>query len=265
MGTQSALATAPSLLTISPVVRPLATYMPRSTRTRQLSKPVSSADVGSPCSTRSAKKLMHRAPMPIQHCWIRNGTPASHLSSFSCTTAPKEVSATAAVRCPKPRNHWPSGHEPLLNQLPPLAMAPRATCSERQKAIVDATTRTTSVYWSLVCFFPSTTRVSPTVIAMANALPTKLKVPTSRCSMDMKLSMSPHVNMLVVSMKRHNMSGLLSLRIVSFPLATAQPAPMPTAVAHAWKVSAGIMNGKVPPLDRFTQSIRIGPEALSST
>mmetsp|Transcript_51088 Transcript_51088/g.150644 ORF Transcript_51088/g.150644 Transcript_51088/m.150644 type:complete len:249 (+) Transcript_51088:304-1050(+) len=239
--------------------------MARSTRTRQSSKPVNRADVGRWCRTRRAKKLMAMAPIPIQHCCIMNGMPGCMVSNLSCSTAPREVMATAAVRWPRPRNHLLSGHSPPVLKKPPPEAWPRATISERQKPIVATTTATTRPYWSLVCLLPSTTRVSPTVIAMAKAFPTRLKVPTSRCCMEVKLRMSPQVKRVVVSMKRQIMLGWLSCLIPSRPLATAVPTPRAEAVAHAWNVSAGTMKGKVPPLARFTQSSRMGPEALTTT
>mmetsp|Transcript_81564 Transcript_81564/g.144031 ORF Transcript_81564/g.144031 Transcript_81564/m.144031 type:complete len:201 (+) Transcript_81564:580-1182(+) len=100
---------------------------------------------------------------------------------------------------------------------------------------------------------------------MANDLPRRLKVPTSRCWIDMKLSMSPAVKRLVVMKKRQSISGRNNCRIPSSPFDADHPTPSRPANAQAWKVSAGTLKGNRPPWLRFTQSNRIGPEALSTT
>mmetsp|Transcript_49222 Transcript_49222/g.105231 ORF Transcript_49222/g.105231 Transcript_49222/m.105231 type:complete len:237 (+) Transcript_49222:232-942(+) len=236
MGTHNALATAPSRFTINPAERPLATYMTKRTNTRQSPKPSNNFAVGRRCTHRNVNRLVAIAPTPIQHCCNRKGIPGSRVSNRSWRTAAKDVQATAALRSVRPKYHLAAcgvmaGRLALLPTLWAALARPRACTSEWQKLIVAAATPTTSPYCNLVWRLFRTSRVSNTVRTIAKALPTRLKVPTSKCWSDMKLNMSPTVKRLVVMQKRQSMSGRFSCLSPFGPCVAVQPAPNKAANA----------------------------------
>mmetsp|Transcript_40482 Transcript_40482/g.106904 ORF Transcript_40482/g.106904 Transcript_40482/m.106904 type:complete len:223 (+) Transcript_40482:329-997(+) len=217
------------------------------TKTRQSPKPTSKCEYGKPYKNRSVKMLISIAPQPIQHCCIMNGVEGSRVNSDSCSTAPREVNPTADARCTKPTNHSLAGGGEIVGELVALfaaaaAIMLRACCSSWQNITVAAATITTKMYCNFVWGFLRTRRDKTKVMTIENDLPSKLNVPTSKCCIDAKLSMSPAVNRPVVMQKRQSMSGRYNLLKPRRPNeAEVQMSPKQDAMAQAWNVSAATL------------------------
>eukprot|EP00443_Scrippsiella_acuminata_P087562 CAMPEP_0115377108 /NCGR_PEP_ID=MMETSP0271-20121206/3320_1 /TAXON_ID=71861 /ORGANISM="Scrippsiella trochoidea, Strain CCMP3099" /LENGTH=176 /DNA_ID=CAMNT_0002800217 /DNA_START=263 /DNA_END=794 /DNA_ORIENTATION=+ len=174
-----------------------------------------------------------------------NGVEGSRVNSDSCSTAPREVNPTADARCTKPTNHSLAGGGEIVGELVALFAAAAAITSMlflmAEHYCCSGNNNHQNVL-QLRMGLSENKADKTKVMTIENDLPSKLNVPTSKCCIDAKLSMSPAVNRPVVMQKRQSMSGRYNLLKPRRPNeAEVQMSPKQDAMAQAWNVSAATL------------------------